>query len=80
MVGVKVTPGTDLPITSEEEAVEFCTTHGLPVMLKAAFGGGGRGMRVVRTLEARLISFFFIDYIINNISTFTTIGMFYNWL
>lgn len=46
--GVPVVPGTDGPITSFEEAADFCQKHGYPVILKAAYGGGGRGMRVVR--------------------------------
>lgn len=33
--------------------MEFCKQYGLPVILKAAYGGGGRGMRVVRRLEVR---------------------------
>ncbi|OQR72914.1 pyruvate carboxylase [Tropilaelaps mercedesae] len=49
--GIPVIPGTDQPIKDVNEAYEFCKTHGLPVMLKAAYGGGGRGMRVVRNLE-----------------------------
>ncbi|XP_076057738.1 pyruvate carboxylase isoform X2 [Oratosquilla oratoria] len=49
--GVQVVPGTDQPVTTEEEAMEFCVKYGLPVMLKAAYGGGGRGMRVVRELS-----------------------------
>ncbi|XP_069985704.1 pyruvate carboxylase, mitochondrial isoform X3 [Penaeus vannamei] len=48
--GVQVVPGTDHPIVSPEEAHDFCVKYGLPVMLKAAYGGGGRGMRVVREL------------------------------
>ncbi|XP_018647845.1 putative pyruvate carboxylase [Schistosoma mansoni] len=48
---VSVVPGSPGPITSSEEAMEFCKQYGLPVILKAAYGGGGRGMRVVRKLE-----------------------------
>ncbi|KYN04312.1 PREDICTED: pyruvate carboxylase, mitochondrial isoform X1 [Cyphomyrmex costatus] len=49
--GVPIVPGTDGPVTSSEEAMEFCMKHGLPVIFKAAYGGGGRGMRVVRQME-----------------------------
>ncbi|EDV36802.1 uncharacterized protein Dana_GF13141, isoform B [Drosophila ananassae] len=49
--GVPIVPGTDGPVTSKEEALEFCRKHGLPVIFKAAYGGGGRGMRVVRKME-----------------------------
>lgn len=49
--GVKVVPGTDMPLKSSEEAVEFCKKHGFPVIFKAAYGGGGRGMRVVRSMD-----------------------------
>ncbi|XP_016973978.1 pyruvate carboxylase, mitochondrial isoform X1 [Drosophila rhopaloa] len=49
--GVPIVPGTDGPVTSKEEALEFCKKHGLPVIFKAAYGGGGRGMRVVRKME-----------------------------
>lgn len=49
--GVKVVPGTDVPVKSSEEAVEFCKKHGFPVIFKAAYGGGGRGMRVVRSID-----------------------------
>lgn len=52
--GVPIVPGTDGPVTTAEEAVEFCKQHGLPVIFKAAYGGGGRGMRVVRKLEVRV--------------------------
>jgi acetyl/propionyl-CoA carboxylase alpha subunit len=51
---VPIVPGTDGPVTTAEEAVEFCRNHGLPVIFKAAFGGGGRGMRVVRKMEVRV--------------------------
>ncbi|KMY92591.1 pyruvate carboxylase, mitochondrial isoform X2 [Drosophila simulans] len=49
--GVPIVPGTDGPVTTKEEALEFCKKHGLPVIFKAAYGGGGRGMRVVRKME-----------------------------
>ncbi|CAG9858634.1 unnamed protein product [Phyllotreta striolata] len=49
--GVPVIPGTDGPINSKEAAKQFCEKHGLPVMMKAAHGGGGRGLRVVTKME-----------------------------
>lgn len=49
--GVPIVPGTDGPVTTSDEAMEFCLKHGLPVIFKAAYGGGGRGMRVVRKME-----------------------------
>ncbi|XP_064623588.1 pyruvate carboxylase, mitochondrial-like isoform X2 [Lineus longissimus] len=49
--GVQVVPGTPGPVHEASEAVDFCQQYGLPVMLKAAYGGGGRGMRVVREIE-----------------------------
>ena len=45
--GVPVVPGTNFPIKRVEEAAEFCQQYGFPIIIKAAFGGGGRGMRVV---------------------------------
>ena len=48
-VGVPVIPGVEKSIESEEEAVEIAKQCGYPVMLKAAAGGGGRGMRIVRS-------------------------------
>lgn len=50
-VGVPVVPGTDAPISSLQEAQEFSNTYGFPIIFKAAYGGGGRGMRVVREYE-----------------------------
>jgi len=47
--GVPVVPGTNRPIMSPEEAKDFSAKYGYPVILKAAMGGGGRGMRVVRS-------------------------------
>ncbi len=50
-VGVPTIPGVEAAIQTEEEAVEFADRCGYPVMLKAAAGGGGRGMRIVRNKE-----------------------------
>lgn len=49
--GVQVVPGTPGPVESAAQALEFCETYGLPVIFKAAYGGGGRGMRVVKKIE-----------------------------
>ncbi|MFA7412398.1 MAG: pyruvate carboxylase, partial [Tissierellaceae bacterium] len=54
-VGVPTIPGIEKAVNSEEEALEFAKFAGYPVILKAAAGGGGRGMRVVRD-ENDLIS------------------------
>ena len=56
-VGVPTIPGVEKAIASEEEAVEFARSCGFPVMLKAAAGGGGRGMRIVRSEEELLPQF-----------------------
>ena len=47
-VGVPTIPGIDKSVSTEEEAIEFASFSGYPVILKASAGGGGRGMRVVR--------------------------------
>lgn len=41
--GVEVVPGSPGPVSTVEEAHQFCAEHGLPIILKAAYGGGGRG-------------------------------------
>ncbi|AKC64123.1 MULTISPECIES: pyruvate carboxylase [Clostridium] len=55
--GVPTIPGVQKPIKSEKEALEFARYCGYPIMLKAAAGGGGRGMRIVRTEEELISSF-----------------------
>ncbi len=49
--GAPQVPGTADPVDSADEVVEFAAEHGLPVAIKAAFGGGGRGLKVARPLE-----------------------------
>jgi acetyl-CoA/propionyl-CoA carboxylase biotin carboxyl carrier protein len=44
-------PGTADPVSGSDEVVAFAEEHGLPIAIKAAFGGGGRGLKVARTLE-----------------------------
>ncbi|WP_326837951.1 biotin carboxylase N-terminal domain-containing protein [Amycolatopsis rhabdoformis] len=50
-VGAPLVPGTEEPVASADEVVAFADEHGLPVAIKAAFGGGGRGLKVARTRE-----------------------------
>ncbi|WP_344138715.1 acetyl-CoA carboxylase biotin carboxylase subunit, partial [Luedemannella flava] len=50
-VGAPLVAGTPDPISGPDEAVAFARGHGLPIAIKAAFGGGGRGLKVARTLE-----------------------------
>ncbi|BCJ42924.1 acetyl-/propionyl-CoA carboxylase subunit alpha [Actinoplanes ianthinogenes] len=49
--GAPLVPGTPEPVVDAAEIVAFATEHGLPVAIKAAFGGGGRGLKVARTIE-----------------------------
>ncbi len=49
--GVPVLPGSDGPVRGEEEAAKVARSLGFPVIIKAVAGGGGRGMRVVRSEE-----------------------------
>jgi len=50
-VGAPLAPGTIDPVNGAEEVLAFVAEHGLPVAIKAAFGGGGRGLKVARTIE-----------------------------
>ncbi|MGG5172039.1 acetyl/propionyl/methylcrotonyl-CoA carboxylase subunit alpha [Pseudarthrobacter sp. J1738] len=50
-VGAPLVPGTSDPVESADEVVAFAKEFGLPVAIKAAFGGGGRGIKVARNLE-----------------------------
>jgi acetyl-CoA/propionyl-CoA carboxylase biotin carboxyl carrier protein len=49
--GAPLAAGTPDPVSGADEVVAFAREHGLPVAIKAAFGGGGRGLKVARTLE-----------------------------
>jgi acetyl-CoA/propionyl-CoA carboxylase biotin carboxyl carrier protein len=49
-VGAPLVPGTTDPVSGVDEVVAFAEQHGLPVAIKAAYGGGGRGLKVARTL------------------------------
>ncbi|MFR9676158.1 acetyl/propionyl/methylcrotonyl-CoA carboxylase subunit alpha [Streptomyces sp. TR06-5] len=49
--GAPLVAGTPDPVSGAEEVVAFAEEHGLPIAIKAAFGGGGRGLKVARTLE-----------------------------
>lgn len=50
-VGAPLAPGTSDPIDDWQEARAFAEEHGLPIAIKAAYGGGGRGLKVVENLE-----------------------------
>jgi len=56
-VGAPLAPGTLNPVADASEVLEFVAVHGLPVAIKAAFGGGGRGLKVART-EAEIPELF----------------------
>jgi len=50
-VGAPLAPGTLNPVSGASEVLDFVDLHGLPVAIKAAFGGGGRGLKVARTRD-----------------------------
>lgn len=49
--GAPLVAGTPDPVSGSDEVVAFAEANGLPIAIKAAFGGGGRGLKVARTLE-----------------------------
>ncbi len=49
--GAPLVPGTKDPVAGADEVVAFAREYGLPVAIKAAYGGGGRGLKVARTIE-----------------------------
>jgi acetyl-CoA/propionyl-CoA carboxylase biotin carboxyl carrier protein len=49
--GAPLVPGTADPVDGPDEVVAFAKEHGLPVAIKAAYGGGGRGLKVARSIE-----------------------------
>lgn len=61
-------PGTNNPVSNLSEASEFCKQHKFPVIFKAAFGGGGRGMRVVHHEK---VSFLLSVYYRWNVENYT---------
>jgi acetyl-CoA/propionyl-CoA carboxylase biotin carboxyl carrier protein len=48
-IGAPLVPGTADPVSGVDEVLAFVAEHGLPVAIKAAFGGGGRGLKIART-------------------------------
>ncbi|MEO7061449.1 MAG: biotin carboxylase N-terminal domain-containing protein [Lapillicoccus sp.] len=49
--GAPLVPGTAEPVEGPDEIIAFAQEHGLPIAIKAAYGGGGRGLKVARTIE-----------------------------
>jgi acetyl-CoA/propionyl-CoA carboxylase biotin carboxyl carrier protein len=50
-IGAPMTPGTADPVKGVEEVIAFAEEHGVPVAIKAAFGGGGRGLKIAREMD-----------------------------
>ena len=62
--GVPTVPGSKDPITDAQSAKKFATSAGYPVILKAAMGGGGRGMRVVHQGKEQSVCVSTVRYIL----------------
>lgn len=50
-VGAPLVAGTTDPVSHHDDVIAFAKEHGLPIAIKAAFGGGGRGLKVAHTIE-----------------------------
>jgi acetyl-CoA/propionyl-CoA carboxylase biotin carboxyl carrier protein len=50
-VGAPLVPGTPNPVEDADAVIAFATEYGLPIAIKAAFGGGGRGLKVAREMR-----------------------------
>ncbi|MCU1590773.1 MAG: Carbamoyl-phosphate synthase chain ATP-binding [Frankiales bacterium] len=50
-IGAPLAPGTADPVKGVDEVIAFAKEYGVPVAIKAAFGGGGRGLKIARTME-----------------------------
>ncbi|HYI58628.1 MAG TPA: biotin carboxylase N-terminal domain-containing protein [Microlunatus sp.] len=50
-VGAPLVPGTADPVAGADEVIAFAEEHGLPIAIKAAYGGGGRGLKVARSMD-----------------------------
>ena len=51
LANIPVIPGSDGPVSSIDEVIHFGNSHGFPIIIKASLGGGGRGMRIVNSLD-----------------------------
>src|SRR3954470_15332536 len=57
LANIPVIPGSDGPVNGIREVEEFADVHGFPIIIKASLGGGGRGMRIVKSSEEVIDAF-----------------------